>query len=288
MEQRSLFHSFLRPVGGSIDEDSSLAVLDLICGTGLLAVPEVYKYSVPIKGGEFTEVALIQCRSALTCLFPSEVPQHAKFFGPITIEIPLETGLAAGAFPVWYVPRESEELEDFSRFGGHVLGTMVAMLGFLKHLADLDYYYEQTISGKQHRTTAREMFDMLNRVQANLYPIDTKRHDVPELAYYAQNEWRILPGLEVGKNKNSRPLSNDEKEAVRQTNPSFWSKTVAIKEERVNRLDDSRVIQLYGGENIVRYVPRIHVHSDLSDRVREVVSRHRLNVEIVPFEPDQD
>ena len=132
------------------------------------------------------------------------MPQHAKFFGPITIEIPLETALAAGALPVWYVPRESEKLEDFSRFGGHVLGTMAAMLSFLKHLADLDCFYEQTISGKQHRTTAREMFDMLNRVQANFYPIDTKRRDIPELAYYAQNEWRILPGLEVGKNKNSR------------------------------------------------------------------------------------
>lgn len=104
MTVRSLFHSFPRPKGRSTPEVTKLglAILRNTFNVGLVLAPEVvtwkHQYGDP--------TILLQRRMCFTELAASELPEHAKTFGPFALRFSAETLRAAGAMPVIYAPQE--------------------------------------------------------------------------------------------------------------------------------------------------------------------------------------
>lgn len=101
---RSLFHSFPRPNGRSAAEITSLglAILRNMFNAGLVLAPEVVTWNH--QHGDPT--IILQRRMCFTELAASELPEHAKTFGPFALRFLPEKLRAAGAMPVIYAPQE--------------------------------------------------------------------------------------------------------------------------------------------------------------------------------------
>lgn len=104
MTARSLFHSFPRPKGRSAAEVTKLglAILRNTFDVGLVLAPEVVIW----KHQHGDPTILLQRRICFTELATSELPEHAKTFGPFALRFSPEKLRAAGAMPVIYTPQE--------------------------------------------------------------------------------------------------------------------------------------------------------------------------------------
>lgn len=104
MTVRSLFHSFPRPKGRSADEVTKLglAILRNTFNCGLVLAPEVVTW----KHQHGNPTIILQRRMCFTELATSELPEHAKTFGPFALRFSPEKLRAAGAMPVIYAPQE--------------------------------------------------------------------------------------------------------------------------------------------------------------------------------------
>jgi hypothetical protein len=104
MTVRSLFHSFPRPKGRSAAEVTKLglAILRNTFNVGLVLAPEVVTW----KHQYGNPTIILQRRMCFTELATSELPEHAKTFGPFALRFSLEKLRAAGAMPVIYAPQE--------------------------------------------------------------------------------------------------------------------------------------------------------------------------------------
>ena len=104
MTIRSLFHSFPRPKGRSAAEVTKLglAILRNTFDVGLVLAPEVVTW----KHQHGDPTITLQRRMCFTELAASELPEHAKAFGPFALRFSPEKLRAAGAMPVIYAPQE--------------------------------------------------------------------------------------------------------------------------------------------------------------------------------------
>lgn len=101
---RSLFHSFPRPKGRGDDDviKHGLAILRNTLDLGLILAPEVVTWEE--QHGDPT--IILQRRICFTELTDTELPEHAKTFGPFALKFSVEKLRAAGAMPVIYAPQE--------------------------------------------------------------------------------------------------------------------------------------------------------------------------------------
>lgn len=101
---RSLFHSFPRPKGRNADEimKLGLAILNNTLNVGLVLAPEVVTW----KHQHGDPTTILQRRICFTELSTSELPEHAKSFGPFALRFSPDKLRAAGAMPVIYAPQE--------------------------------------------------------------------------------------------------------------------------------------------------------------------------------------
>lgn len=104
MTFRSLFHSFPRPRGRDAAEvtELGLTILRNIFDIGLVLAPEEVEW----KHQHSDPTIIFQQRMCFTELAESELPEHAKIFGPFALRFSPEKLRAAGAMPVIYAPQE--------------------------------------------------------------------------------------------------------------------------------------------------------------------------------------
>jgi hypothetical protein len=131
-DDRFFYHSFPRSrPGDQIDEivAKGLTILENIKTIGLVIAPEIVEWKQPLVDGNTRTTRLRQKRISFTELARSEVGEHGKKFGPISLEFNIDTLRRMGALPVIYMPQGLKALGDLSN-----LGTMiVTQLGDAKY-----------------------------------------------------------------------------------------------------------------------------------------------------------
>ena len=103
MTDRSLFHSFPRPKGRNSAEVTrlGLAILRNTFDVGLVLAPELVTWKHEVGD----QTVILQRRMCFTELGASDLPEHAKTFGPFALRFSPEKLRAAGAMPVIYTPQ---------------------------------------------------------------------------------------------------------------------------------------------------------------------------------------
>jgi len=102
-----------------------LRILESIFEVGLALAPECIVFKQPVVGGQ-KEFKHLQNRLCFTELPESELPEHAKHFGPFALCFDIEALRRQGALPTIYIPQQIEGSQDLSAVGA----TIVAHLNY--------------------------------------------------------------------------------------------------------------------------------------------------------------
>lgn len=105
---RKYFHSFPRIRASDTQETTAakgLHILELIKDIGLIAAPEIVEWHAPLQDGSRRTIKYEQVRICFTELDESELPEHARRFGPFALEFETDRLRQMGALPVIYMPQ---------------------------------------------------------------------------------------------------------------------------------------------------------------------------------------
>jgi hypothetical protein len=132
---RHFYHSFPRP---RADEkrgdvvDRGLAILRSVVQSGLVLAPEIVEWKTPVNIGSRSPIRLLQQRACFTELSLSDLPDHAKRFGPFALEFDILALRRVGALPVIYMPQSLSEHDHLALLGPMI----VSHLGYIKYLLE--------------------------------------------------------------------------------------------------------------------------------------------------------
>jgi len=135
MNDRYFYHSFrrIRP-----DEDRSaaikqtLSILEAMEKIGLILAPEVVTWDIPLADQTTKRISYRQRRICFTELSRQELPDHARKFGPVSLEFSVDILRRAAALPVFYIPQMVPGDRLFSSTGP----VMVWMFQMIRHTLD--------------------------------------------------------------------------------------------------------------------------------------------------------
>ena len=130
------YHAFPRPRAGSPDQTKKgLAILESLIQSGFLLVPERVvwpgEFLKPDNRGE--SIIGYDRRVCFSYLHPSEVPVHAKAFGPFAVEYDHWALRTLGGLPVSYVPI-GEKFEGYLGMGLALSARMADLQALLERL----------------------------------------------------------------------------------------------------------------------------------------------------------
>ena len=96
-----------------------LGIIEAICRVGLLLTPERWEFPPEeVSGGRPSEpLPVFQKRLCFTELSPSELSNHASYFGPFSLEYELITLCNIGLMPVIYIPNATSSGAGYSGVG---------------------------------------------------------------------------------------------------------------------------------------------------------------------------
>ena len=235
MNDRRFFHSFPRPKKDE-PEGSSLArglnALSLMKRIGPILAPEVVNWDVSGFSLGAKQLSILQRRMSFTELSISELPEHSKVFGPISLAFDLAALRAAGAVPVIYVPQgiadgPLSQIATFCVHGIHHTKGVLSQLQQLKETADpvrLGQSLNMPVDPNcvlqlkntdsagntvaQYSIRLTEVQHLLQYVGFNSIPFDhsagilgyfldmfyptDNSYKNDQLGYYRQREWRLI------------------------------------------------------------------------------------------------
>ena len=230
MTTSSLYHCFPRPMRKSVAEvnKQGIEILRNTLEVGLVLAPELVTWNH--QDGEPT--IFLQRRMCFTELSESELPDHAKVFGPFALRFSMEKLRAAGAMPVIYVPQSlpghpGSGIAEFCVKAACHTKYVLERLYELKNLADdmasgtyngfpVDKNASITLSNhKPERVRVNEFnlkpsdisnlmtyinfrnipFDhsiAMLEIFENMFYPTDNSHSDENLGYYRQREWRLV------------------------------------------------------------------------------------------------
>ena len=308
---RYFYHSFARPKSDNSDEnfEKSFRILQNIKEFGLILAPEIVTWDISLIDKTTKIIRFRQSRISFTELSESELKEHTKVFGPISIEFDLQTLRAMGAQPVIYVPKEMQADKSFANtFVGAgqtaiwLLRMSWNLLGLLeniqKHIetarqqnvpVTLHSYSKSTGSENisqihpdelekviQFLSFERAPFDKLmgglHFFSSLLYPADNHyRNDI--LGYYRQREWRILPGLIAGNEALTQPLDIERISRLISIDNEFWSKSIEDDEKSFVRAEEAFCISTFNGKPIHEFIRRVFVPEKYKNKAEDLFPR---------------
>jgi hypothetical protein len=299
---RFFYHSFPRPRQGAGTDVMGVEILRLIAKFGFLMTPEMLRLD------EVSGLAAAQTRLCLTEIHPSELPAHAKSFGPFSLEIDMDIGRKLGAMPVIYIPQPTEHgpSKHFDGFGFKTIQRLAEIQSLLEFMALLEAQSEDKSTGNwkvqrfKDSPVAEIGASQLRNLMLNLrddasfsqlaatlrglaslyYPVDNPYELAPQLQYYRQREWRIVSDLVGSSGHNSRKLDDAEAKEVAASNPAFFSKVIEWTDGFHPRLDLCRLL-MFPKEAWPRIVKRILVPEHLVAEVEKMPEVAELDVPIV-------
>jgi hypothetical protein len=104
-DERFFYHSFPRPKAGEQLLEKGLQILAFMKEVGLVLAPEIVKWNASALSTNEEEVQILQRRACFTEIARSEVPEHSRTFGPISMAFDIADLRASGALPVIYAPQ---------------------------------------------------------------------------------------------------------------------------------------------------------------------------------------
>jgi hypothetical protein len=262
-----------------------VAILQTIANIGLVLAPEVVQWNIPLANGTTKQIRHRQTRICFTELSRPELPDHARKFGPFSLEFSLGTLRESAVLPVIYMPQNIGGERNMSSAGAMMVWMFemvrytLEQLEQLKTLSSLQSSPERPVAenytlnlqnqndenliDRQFTVEARIVRGVLDYLgyknapfelmrgavqvaQALFYPTDDAIHD-QQLAYYRQREWRMIPGFAAGGVGNSRTLSDPEKNTLAEIDPNFWLRELQDDKGRFRRIDEAHVIEKLGG-----------------------------------------
>lgn len=159
---RYFYHNFPRTRPNESREDvirKGLAILRSIIDVGIVLAPEVVRWETPVSIGSPSPILVPQTRISFTELSESELPKHAKTFGPFALEFEIEDLRREGALPVIYMPQPRGPEDILALLGaivvshlGHVKYT-VEQLHQLSQLSDPEQALNMGLPGSEHATS---------------------------------------------------------------------------------------------------------------------------------------
>ncbi len=121
------------------------------------------------------------------------------------------------------------------------------------------------------------MIGTLTLMQNLFYPTDDTIHD-SVLEYYRQREWRLLSGLAIEGNLQTRPLKNDEKFTLLDINNHFWSKELNDGNTSFRRVDNADVIETFQGKHLATLIEAIIVPPEAYDEAKSMFGEKVITV----------
>lgn len=235
IDDRHFFHSFPRPKKG---ESADLAVargirmLSLMKTVGAVLAPEVVNWDVSGFSLGAKVLPILQRRMSFTELAKSELPDHNKVFGPISLAFNVAALRAAGAVPVIYVPQGRadsplSQIATFCVYGVHHTKGVLSQLQELKETANpalLSQHLNRSVDPNcelqlrntdsagnvvaEYKIRLTDVQQFLQYVGFNNIPFDhsagilgyfldifyptDNMHQSDQLGYYRQREWRLI------------------------------------------------------------------------------------------------
>lgn len=235
MNDRRFFHSFPRPKKGEPEGSTlerGLAALDLMKKVGPILAPEIVNWDISGFSLGAKQLGILQRRMSFTELATSELPEHSKVFGPISLAFDLAALRAAGAIPVIYVPQGVVDsplslIATFCVHGIHHTKGVLSQLQQLKETADpvqlgqrlnmpVDPNCELQLKNRdsggnivaEYKIRLTDVQHVLQYIGFNNIPFDhsagilgyfldifyptDNTYKGDQLGYYRQREWRLI------------------------------------------------------------------------------------------------
>jgi hypothetical protein len=187
---------------------------------GLLLTPEITKWpDVPSKASPSEPWSVATTRCSFTELSPSELLQHAEFFGHFTLEFDIEVLRSLGAIPVFYLPCTSRTNAGAEALAAALVACMGEIEVLFGRLSDLEELVRSEpnnegrfLSGESKTPLSvggvKALLSYLTReiqpviklwaavkaLSGFFYPVEDLKH-TDLLGYYQQREWRILANM---------------------------------------------------------------------------------------------
>jgi hypothetical protein len=243
---RRFFHSFPRAKAGETADDTlqrGVRILQSMKEVGLVLAPEIVEWGLGALTSGREQLSMLQRRASFTELSPSELVEHSKTFGPLSLSFDIGMLRGAGATPVIYVP-QGVTGSALSQIGTFCVRGAYHTRHVLRQLQDLKAWSDPDIVAKrkgmhvdsdfkltlQNTNSANEIVasyevpalnvqHMLQHVGFNNIPFEHSTgvlsvfmnmfyptdnvHTDTQLGYYRQREWRLIAG---DLNFNGRPM----------------------------------------------------------------------------------
>jgi hypothetical protein len=121
------------------------------------------------------------------------------------------------------------------------------------------------------------MIGILTLMQNLFYPTDDTIHD-SVMEYYRQREWRLLSGLAIEGNLQTRHLKDDEKLNLLKINNRFWSKELNDGSTSFRRVDNADVIETFQGKHLATLIEAVIVPPDAYDEAKSMFGEKVITV----------
>ena len=305
-EIRYFYHSFPRPRDHEHTESvfrRGLAILRSIRHSGFIMAPEIVQWRTPVSIGSQSPIRILQQRICFTELPRSELQSHSRRFGPFAFEFDHMALRRFGALPVIYIPPAISKQDHLALLGPIIVSHLQHIQHTLTTLNNLqEVKSRESIASdlvvtlnnvddsggviQEFHVAWKAISDLLSYIgfenaplgamigatsiaQSLFYPTDDEHTD-EDLGYYRQREWRITAGYEVNGVSRGRPLDDEEKRRLVETDDSFWNRRLHGTEEEYSRLDKAVVLAQPDPSELINMVNRLIVPEQMICEARQL------------------
>jgi hypothetical protein len=301
--ERFFYHSFPRPDDGVDSNKKGIEILKSIVNYGLLLTPEITNWQERLMDGNLSKPwSLYQKRACFTELPPTELDEHSKHFGPISIEFEIKVLRQLGAIPVFYLPRPTSNEQSLEYLGSAMMARIGEIQQLLDRMTEIESLANQSINDWDYLSIQKSGFpatstrctmggtkDFLSVLRLNSQPLHALKSSLQGLcgffyptedldytslmAYYRQREWRIVGNvLEDGK-PLSRELETNEKCNIASTNTNFFWKVKKFRTGEKPRIDECQLFPSYKNIPFIKYARRLIIPSEYVSEVKEFIKQ---------------
>ena len=205
--ERAFYHSFPRVKPSDTEEfqiAKGLAILKAVRDVGLVLAPEIVEWSIPQIDGTTKVIRNRQVRICFTELSLSELPGHAKTFGPFSMEFDIEALRQFGILPVIYVPQMVKGDRLLSSFGPVIVWMLENARGTMDLLEQLRAMSDPVDAVELARKIHPEVTRLDPKCVLTLHNVDEKKKLVNQFTIQASVVRQLLQYL----NYRTAPFAN--------------------------------------------------------------------------------
>lgn len=309
------YHSFPRQQLNESEKDREqrgLKILELIIRHGLLLTLEDVSWQEPSAATLLPPVGTVQRRICFTNLRPSELKDHKKIFGPLSVEFVATAFVQIGGVPVMYFPRLKDRQKGAEGIGASMIARLADIHGLLATLSKLEQqvlkgrqfemfgtsaagkrFGQATFSEDENATISRflacihayasippfeDLRGAMTAIAALFYYLDDSKYTGP-LGYYKQREWRIL-GLAGGGRRLTQVATEEQQRELVRLNEAFFLKKMRFVAGEDEMVRHCHFYKELNGRHILTYAKRLLVPTGMVDQVKALLAGANIELDV--------